>query len=403
LPKVKLFLHEYSGHAFGIQLARELARQGHRVTYAYSAAIESPRGPVARLSDDLPGLEILPIGKPGSLDKYHPWKRVKAERNYGRELAAAIREASPDTAILSTTPDDVLDMVRRHVPSSLPLVWWVQDIYSVGIRNVLGRKSALAGMLAGLVYRGKERRFARRARRIIAITPAFVPFLEALGAPARKISLLENWAPVEEIHPLPQNNEWSRAQGLAGKRVILYSGTLGLKHNPALLVEAARNFRDRDDVVVLVVTQGLGADYLRREIATRKLSNLKLLPWQPHDQFPQVLASAAILTALIEADAGQFSVPSKILSFLCASRPIVAALPAENLAARTIERAEAGFVTKPADSADFIGRLEQLLDNPPLADRMGAAGRSYAERNFSIQEIALRLMHLISAAPQPNE
>ena len=391
---MKLFLHEYSGHAFGIQLARELARQGHGVVYAYSAAIESPRGPVAPRPDDPPGLAILPIGEPGSLDKYHPWKRVTAERNYGRILAAAIADTSPDVAILSTTPDDVLDMVRLHVPSSLPLIWWVQDIYSVGIRNVLRRKSALAGMLGELIYRGKERRFAKRAQHIIAITPDFVPLLKKLGAGDGKISILENWAPVEEIQPLDQDNDWSRSQELAGKKVILYSGTLGLKHNPALLADVARHFRNRDDVAIVVITQGLGADYLRREISAHDLSNLKLLPWQPHDRFAEALASAAVLTALIEADAGQFSVPSKILSFLCAGRPIVAALPAENLAARTIARAGAGFVTQPSDSEAFIARLEQLLKDPGLADRMGVAGRAFAESHSDIRKIAEKIVAL---------
>src|SRR4051812_46839071 len=70
-PPVKLFIHEYSGHAFGVQLSRELARQGHQVVHAYSAAIESPRGAVHRRADDSPGFSILPVGVSGSLDKYN--------------------------------------------------------------------------------------------------------------------------------------------------------------------------------------------------------------------------------------------------------------------------------------------------------------------------------------------
>ena len=41
-----------------------------------------------------------------------------------------------------------------------------------------------------------------------------------------------------------------------------------------------------------------------------------------------MLASADVLVALLETDAGAFSVPSKVLTSLSAGRPILAAIPA---------------------------------------------------------------------------
>ena len=55
-----------------------------------------------------------------------------------------------------------------------------------------------------------------------------------------------------------------------------------------------------------------------------------------------MLASATVLIGILEEDAGVFSVPSKVLSYLCAGRPIVLCAPAENLASRTLLEAEAG-------------------------------------------------------------
>lgn len=393
---MKIFVHDYPGHAFPAQLSRELARQGHTVVHAFAAALESPRGAVEPRSDDPAGLTILPIITGHGMDKYALFRRVLDERAYGTALAAKVAQAKPDLFITCTTPNDVLDVLRRVLPPRLRVVWWLQDIYSMGIRSVLNRRLPLAGTLVGAIYRGKERRFAWRADHIVSITPDFVPFLRRLGVAAEKITVIENWAPVDEITPRPHDNAWKREQGLGGKTVILYSGTLGLKHNPALLSRTALYFQNqkRDDIALVVATQGLGADFLKKEVEERGIRNLKVLPWQPYERLPEVLATGDILTAIIEPDAGLFSVPSKILSCLCAGRPVMAAIPADNLAARTIEKAGAGLVVPPGDEAGFIAGLERLLADRALRAQLGSSGRAYAEEHFDIHKIAGRFAAL---------
>ncbi len=393
---MKILVHDYSGHPFQIQLSRELARRGHEVTHAYSAAIDTPRGSLAPRGDDPANFQVLPISKPGMLRKYDFVHRALAERRYGVLLADAILAARPDAVIVSNTPNDVLDILRARLPRSLHLIWWVQDIYSVGIRSVLNRRFPLAGTLIGWLYRAKEKHFARRANRIVAITRDFNPFLEGLGVPPAKIAVIENWAPLDEIAPRPHDNDWKREQGFTGKKIIFYSGTLGLKHNPAVLADAAAHYQalGRDDVIVVVASQGLGADFLKREAESRGLRNLKILPWQPYERLSESLSAADILTALIEPEAGMFSVPSKVLSSLCAGRPIVAAIPLENLAARTITHAEAGFVVAPGETAAFIARLDTLIADADLRVRMGANARAYAEEMFDIAKIAGRFIAL---------
>jgi glycosyltransferase involved in cell wall biosynthesis len=278
------------------------------------------------------------------------------------------------------------------------VIWWLQDIYSIGIRSVLNRRLPLMGNLAGAIYHHKEKRFAARADHIVSITPDFIPHLRRLGAPAEKISVIENWAPVNELLPAPLENAWKAENGLSGKRLIVYSGTLGLKHNPAVLAKAAQLFQDqgRQDVRIVVATQGLGADFLKAEIGRRSLRNLVVLPWQPYERLAEMLSSAEILTAIIEPEASLFSVPSKILSCFCVGRPLVASLPTGNLAARTIEAAGAGFVVPPGDDAAFISRLEKLLGDADLRARLGAAGRAYAEEKFDIAGIAKRFLAVLN-------
>jgi glycosyltransferase involved in cell wall biosynthesis len=141
----------------------------------------------------------------------------------------------------------------------------------------------------------------------------------------------------------------------------------------------------------------------------RPLPNLRLLPFQPIDQYPDVLGAADVLVALLEPTAGTFSVPSKVLSYLCAGRPILAAIPPQNLAARTIERAGAGLVVSPTDEEAFLVAAKQLLVDGVVRTAAGRSARAYAEATFDTEVITDRFQQVIerairrSAAPGAQE
>lgn len=64
-------------------------------------------------------------------------------------------------------------------------------------------------------------------------------------------------------------------------------------------------------------SSGRRADWLAEEQDRRNLENLILLPFQDFDDLPYMLASADVLTVVLEQEAGSYSIPSKILSYLC--------------------------------------------------------------------------------------
>jgi glycosyltransferase involved in cell wall biosynthesis len=110
-----------------------------------------------------------------------------------------------------------------------------------------------------------------------------------------------------------------------------------------------------------------------------------------------------VLVAILEPDAANFSVPSKVLSYLCAARPVLAAIPSTNLASRVITKAEAGLVVDPADEGGFLAAAARLHGDSALRETLGKAGRRYAEGNFSIGPIADRFERLLAGvAPMPE-
>jgi glycosyltransferase involved in cell wall biosynthesis len=148
---------------------------------------------------------------------------------------------------------------------------------------------------------------------------------------------------------------------------------------------------------VVVITEGLGRRVLEEQKTARNLRNLLLLDFQPYEKFPQVLASADVLLTILEADAGAYSVPSKVLSYLCAGRPILGAIPAENLAARIITGSGAGIVVDPNSTDAFVAEAAALSANPGLRRDFGARARQYAETQFDIETITDKFERVFAA------
>ena len=277
-------------------------------------------------------------------------------------------------------------------------VFWVQDFYSVAMSQVLRRRLGLPGRAAGAALRRVEARLIRDSDAVVVISEDFEPTLAKWRVEPERVRVIENWAPVEELTPRPRDNEWSRANGLSGKRVALYAGTIGLKHDPGLLLELAAAAGADDDIRIVVISQGPGREWLEGRRREQHADNLVLLDYQPYEAFPEVLAAADLLLTLLEPDAGRFSVPSKVLSNLCAGRAQLVAVPAENLAARTIERSGGGVVVDPRDRRRFVDAGVRLLGDEELCRGLGERGRAFAEEHFRIGHVTDRFEAVLAGA-----
>lgn len=396
---MRIFVHDYSGHPFQAQLSRELAARGHEVTHCYCAAYTTGRG-------DLRGSErmsVVSIGDDVTITKTRFVRRFFTELRLGVQLARRVRRARPDVVMVSTAPVPttvVLALVLAVL--RVPWVLWHQDVQAVALRAFAEVSRSPVNRLAALVIERAERFTARRARRVVVITHGFLGVHRRWGT-ADRVVVIPNWAPVDEIVPRPRDNAWARARGLLDEPVLLYSGTLGLKHDPALLVRLAHRLRGAGRPVrLVVVNEGPAGEVLRQE-AQRLGEPVTLLPFQPYADLPDVLGSGDVLVVLLEREAGEFSVPSKTLSYLCAGRPVLGLVPPENLAATLIDRA-GGCVLVPDESSldDAVGWVEAVLADPERAGAIGAASRALAEEEFGLGPISDRFEALlVEVAGQP--
>ena len=111
---------------------------------------------------------------------------------------------------------------------------------------------------------------------------------------------------------------------------------------------------------------------------------------------PMMLAGADRFVAVIEPEAGVYSVPSKVLTYLAIGRPILASVPAENLAARLIRDHQAGYISPPGQEATLLEEARKLSGDVARRELLGENGRAYACKAFDIDAIGDRFSGILS-------
>jgi|WetSurMetagenome_2_1015567.scaffolds.fasta_scaffold84955_2 colanic acid biosynthesis glycosyl transferase WcaI len=400
---MRILINDHAGHPPQVQLSRALAQKGHDVLHTYTAELQTPRGALSKRSGDPPNLSIrgIPLSKP--FDRYGLANRFVQERELGRALQIHAREFQPDVVVSANAPlaaQKALLSAAHQMGAGF--VFWLQDMLGIGIKRNLKKKLPVIGNAIGNYFIHLEKTLLAESDAVVAITEDFVPIVMRAGVPRGKIHVTYNWAPLEDMPFYAKTNTWSQRHGLDQMFCFLYSGTLGMKHNPAFLVDLALKFQKHENIRIVVITEGLGAEYLVMKKNACRLDNLLIFPFQSFEDLPMALAAADVLIAILEPDASVFAVPSKVLTYLCTQRPLLLALPSDNLAARTVEKAEAGIVVSSTNTAAFLQASEKLANNAELRKTLAANGRQYALVEFDIQKIADRFEDIFGKIHSAN-
>jgi glycosyltransferase involved in cell wall biosynthesis len=81
-------------------------------------------------------------------------------------------------------------------------------------------------------------------------------------------------------------------------------------------------------------------------------------------------------------EAGKASIPSKVLGYLAAGRPVIASVAPESDTAKMVRQGACGRVTTCMDPVALAQAIQGLADDPVSGLEMGRRGRAYFEKVF---------------------
>ncbi len=191
-------------------------------------------------------------------------------------------------------------------------------------------------------------------------------------------TIIPNFVDISTFEPQPKENSYRQEFDLVGKRVVMYCGNVGFSQSIELLADAARELAELDDVVFVVNGGGSAIGEVRRR--AEGLDNFRIIPYQPVERVPEVLAAADVHVIPLRKGLAWSSVPSKLYKILAVERPVIASVDEGTEVGRVVVEAEAGYSVPPDDPAPLTEALRSLLADAPRQTAMGTAGRAWVEQ-----------------------
>lgn len=242
-----------------------------------------------------------------------------------------------------------------------------------------------------------ERFIYRKASAILVICNGFAENLRAKGVPNSKIFVLPDWVDTDFIRPLKRNNHFRQVQGLSDREfVVLHAGNMGAKQGLENTIDAAERLRDQLDISFFLVGGGSEKEHLMKLATSKKLTNVRFLPLQPRALLPHMLSAADVLLINQRADVVDMVIPSKLLNYMAAGRPIIGAVHPKSEAARYISWADCGLIIPPEKPEVLADAIRQLYTAPELAPRFGRNARAFAEEHFAKEKVLRRYAEVLS-------
>lgn len=373
-------------------LSREFVRQGHDLTVVLPSANQQDPW----LLDEVDGVKVLRLKAP----------RTKDVGYIRRTLAELVM---PFAMLRQFRKSPLADMRWDCV------VWYAPSIFHGPLASAFKKSSDCKGYLIirdifpewavdmGLMGRGLQYRFFDAVARY-QYSVADVIGVQTLGnlgyfdkwrqQPERQLEVLQNWLDKPALARCPiRVNETS----LAGRKVFVYAGNMGIAQGMDILLDFAEQLRCETDVGFLFVGRGSDAARLKGSAKVRKLDNVLFFDEIHPDEIPDLYAQCSAGIVALDPRHKSHNIPGKFLTYMQSGLPVLANINAGNDLAQMIREEQVGQVCDSNRVDDLVQFANRLLDQIESDDQMSSRCRSLFEREFAVEKTVHQIVAALSA------
>ncbi len=347
-----------------------------------------------------PGVNVIHLHVPyeNAMDSS---ARLKAYLGYlFKAIWTGLRAPRPDIIFGTSTPLTAAwaaGIVARM--RGIPWVFEVRDLWpDFPIQMGAIKNPWLQKQLYKLEYK-----LYHQAAHVIPLSPDMEAHILHQGIPPEKIAMLLNGTDLEFAHTVTTQDTRALLQqhGLAGKKVILYAGTLGRANAIPLIMETSRQLSHRSDIHFVFMGNGFFKDEI--ENAARTRANITLIPSAPrHEVFKWFKAASLSLVTFIDLPVLQSNSPAKFFDSLASGTPVLVTNPGWT---RTfVEQHNCGWYAPAEEPEALVRCIERVIDHPEILQAAGEGDAALANQLFDRHKMALVLESILRrhATPQGN-
>lgn len=165
--------------------------------------------------------------------------------------------------------------------------------------------------------------------------------------------------------------------------VFLFGGNMGKPQYVDLLCEVIIDLQKDEDIFFLFIGRGTERYRIEETIKNKEIKNAIVIENLPRDQYEQLTKEIDVGLIILDPRFTIPNYPSRILSYMEYSKPVIAATDKTTDLKDLIKKAKCGEWVWSGEKDEVVKTIRKFSKSP-LLEEMGRNGRNYIENNFNI-------------------
>lgn len=371
-------------------LMRQFVRDGHEVYIISPTEIrkQEPTRLIDKRNYKILKLQIGNIQKTSIIEK--GISTLTLESKFLNGIKRFFSDVKFDLVLYSTPPitlQNAVEFVKKRDHAKAYLL--LKDIFPQNAVDIgMIKKTGLKGLLYRY-FKFKEKRLYKISDYIGCMSQANVDYILKHN-PEISPGIVEVCP--NSIEPLTITKDEKRIDEIKrkyriplDKTIFIYGGNLGKPQGIDFLIECLKANKKNDQVHFIIAGSGTEFTKIKAIFDRESGINAHLFPQLPREEY-EILANSCDV-GLIFLDK-RFTIPnfpSRILSYMQASIPVLAATDVNTDIGKVIEQGEFGFWCESSNVSEFNSKVLELC-NEPLRKQMGENARKFLEEHYTAKQ-----------------
>ena len=323
--------------------------------------------------------------------------RLRESYSFGHYACGYLNNISEEVDVIYVNSWPLLSqaLIARYCSrNKIPMVLHIQDIYPESLTNKFS--SILRFIVSRLLMR-LDRWTASKASHIITISDNMRDvYVKGRGIASKKVSKVLNWVDETPFSRMPNHLDACRHYAVdETKLTFFYLGNIGPVACVEFLIEAFHNAAPDNTQFVIA---GDGSSKARCVELAKQLGNpnIHFVSDPDVDNSPLLLSLAHVCLLPMRKGAGMSSIPSKLMAYLFAGRPVLASVDLDCDTAACIVKGECGWVGEPGNQKWLTEQILEITKIPlDHLRKIGFKGKQYGLNNFSKSQGLQKIKQII--------
>lgn len=270
------------------------------------------------------------------------------------------------------------------------VIYNVQEVYP----DILGKDS---GVIFNVLSR-MERTVYNKSAAITTIDDIFYNTIVGRFKDPNKLHIIPNFVDTDIYRPTTNTSHLDKTIFIDNDHLkLLYAGNIGMAQEWDTLIEVARRTKGQP-IDYYVIGEGVMRGYVGDKIKEYGLDNVRLLPYQPRELMPEIIAFSDIQYIFMEPKIAAQGFPSKVYTIMASAKPLLVCSPDNTPIVNFLDGLGCAKIITASDvnaKADQICRWLDSL-NPALLKDMGSKGIAEINSKYSKDIVTQQYCDLIN-------